>query len=282
MTTLEATDVHVFYGTGHRKIHALRGVSVSVSSSRSLGIAGESGSGKSTLGRLLVGMNQPDSGSVSIDGRSLTSLPRRGAGSLPRRIQMIFQDPGSSLNPRMTVHDTIAEALRVNQISVVSGEETRRLLQIVGLDSDAGRKFPFQFSGGQKQRIAIARALASRPDVLICDEPTSALDVSVQAAILDLLRSLRLETGLALAVITHNLDVVHYLCDDVAIVRNGEVVEFGSTERVFAQPTDPYTRKLLDAVPAFPYEPFSALSPREQDQARNIPHLKQQLVELGL
>lgn len=281
MTILRAQEVHVVYGHGTRKVHALRGVSVSVSSARSLGIAGESGSGKSTLGRLLVGMSKPDSGSVAIDEIQVGSLPRHGAGSLPRRVQMIFQDPGSSLNQRMTIRETLSEALKIHEIDVDVRAETRRLLQVVGLDSDAQDRYPFQFSGGQKQRIAIARALAVRPEVLICDEPTSALDVSVQAAILQLLRSIRLETGLALAVITHNLDVVRFLCDDVVIVHEGEVVESGPTDAVFSQPGDPYTRTLLDAVPTFSYEPFSALRYEEQRNARDIVLLRRQLADLG-
>lgn len=270
MSELRADGVRVTYGHGARRVEALKGVSVAFTSERSIGIAGESGSGKSTLGRLLVGMNAPDSGSVTLDGISLATVPRRGAGALSRRVQMVFQDPGSSLNPRMTVGEALQEAMRVNAIDVDPIAETRRLIDIVGLDSDAASRYPFQFSGGQRQRIAIARALAVRPNVIVCDEPTSALDVSVQAAILRLLRELRYEKNLALAVITHNLDVVRYLCDDVVILRHGEVVEHGATADVFSAPTDAYTRALLDAVPAFRYEPFSALPEPERWKAQDL------------
>lgn len=270
MTDMLADDVSVTYGRGARAVKALDGVSVAFSAERSLGIAGESGSGKSTLGRLLIGMNAPDSGRVLIDGAPLSELPPTGPGSRPRAVQMVFQDPGSSLNARMTVGETIREALQANRIEVDPVAEARRLLDAVGLESDAENRYPFQFSGGQRQRVAIARALSVRPRVLVCDEPTSALDVSVQAAILDLLRSVRREWGLALAVITHNLDVVRYLCDDVVILKSGQVVEHGETTSVFASPRDPYTRALLDAVPRFRFEPFSGLSPAERENARDI------------
>jgi ABC-type glutathione transport system ATPase component len=277
VTTLEASSVHVYYGHGGQRVHALRGVDVRVTSQRSLGIAGESGSGKSTLGRLLLGMSVPDSGVVRIDGTSLAEVPRRGRDSIHRRIQMVWQDPASSLNQRMTVGATLREALTVNGIEADPQAETARLLDMVELESEAADRYPFQFSGGQRQRIAIARALAVRPEVLVCDEPTSALDVSVQAAILELLRQIRLETNLALAVITHNLDVVRYLCDDVVIIREGEVVEEGPTTSVFDSPADNYTRALLDAVPTFAFEPFAALDPTVKRRARDELTLKEAL-----
>lgn len=252
---LSGSNIHVVYGHGSTRVQAVRGVSVSISTDRSLGLAGESGSGKSTLARTLVGMNPPTDGSVGWNGTPLSSLPARGAGSRPRIVQMVFQDPMSSLNPRMTVGEAIREALRVNEIPGDHRNETVRLLSIVGMDAADVDKYAFQFSGGQRQRIAIARALAVRPEVLVCDEATSALDVSVQASVLNLLRDIRRESGLALAVVSHNLDVLRYLCDDIAVMRQGVVVENRPAEDLFRDPQDPYTRMLLDAVPRFAVTP---------------------------
>lgn len=259
MTQLVATGVEIFYGHGHHRVHALRGIDVMVDAKRSLGIAGESGSGKSTLARALLGMVKPDRGTVTINGQALHALPKRGQDMRSRQIQMVFQDPTSSLNPRATVGSTLTEALAVNEIKVDSKPEVRRLLGLVGLPTAFEGRYPFQLSGGQKQRVALARALACRPSVLICDEPTSALDVSVQAAMLELLAAVRDEQGLALVIITHNLDVVRALCDDVVVMNKGRIVEQGTTAQVFENPTDEYTQTLLAAVPRLRYEPFSAL-----------------------
>jgi ABC-type dipeptide/oligopeptide/nickel transport system ATPase subunit len=259
MTQLAATGVEVFYGHGRRRVQALHGVDIHVDEHRSLGIAGESGSGKTTLARAMLGMIKPDKGSVTIDGAVLQELPKRGSRSRSRQIQMVFQDPTSSLNPRATIGATLSEAFTVNDIEVDRKTEVRRLLELVGLREDFADRYPFQLSGGQKQRIAIARALACRPSVLICDEPTSALDVSVQADMLDLLATVRREERLALVVITHNLDVVRALCDDVAVMNQGRIVEQGPTVEIFESPADPYTRTLLSAVPRLRFRPFSFL-----------------------
>ena len=252
---LVGEDLHVVYGHGSSAVHAVRGVSISVSTERSLGLAGESGSGKSTVARALVGMNPPTEGTVLWNGVPLSKLPSRGPGSRPRIVQMVFQDPMSSLNPRMTVGDAIREALKVNDIPGDHRTEVVRLLKTVGMDASAVEKYPFQFSGGQRQRVAIARALAVRPEVLVCDEATSALDVSVQASVLNLLRDIRRDSGLALAVVSHNLDVLRYLCDDIAVMREGLVVENRPAEELFRDPRDPYTRMLLAAVPRFAVAP---------------------------
>ncbi|MBP2329235.1 peptide/nickel transport system ATP-binding protein [Kibdelosporangium banguiense] len=252
MSELAATGLSVRYGSGRRAHMALCDVTVALNRGESLGLAGESGSGKSTLGKALVGLLDPYAGEVSWAGKPLSALPRRGPGSRSRTLQLVFQDPNSSLNQRMTVGATIAEALVVNQIEADVPVEVARLLEVVGLDPrDAGR-YPYQFSGGQRQRIALARALAVRPEVMICDEITSSLDVSVQAQILNLLRDIHRETGMGLIVISHNLDVVHYLCRTVCVLRNGEIVEHGQTEQVFTDPRDEYTRELLAAVPRLP------------------------------
>lgn len=252
---LVADNVNIIYGHGRNQLHAVKDVSVRITAARSLGVAGESGSGKSTLARTLVGMLQPASGMVSWAGKPLKDLAERGPGSRARVIQMVFQDPMSSLNPRMTAGDAIREVLQVNDIPGDHRDETLRLLKTVDLDGSAVDKYPFQFSGGQRQRIALARAMAVRPEVLVCDEMTSALDVSVQAAVLNLLRDIRNETGLALCVVTHNLDVLRYLCDDIVIMREGAVVETAPAEHLFNNPQDPYTRMLLDAVPRFAVTP---------------------------
>lgn len=254
-TELVANDVEIVYGHGRNRLQAVKGVSVTITPERSVGIAGESGSGKSTLARALVGMLTPVSGTVTFNGTPILDMPARGPGSRARAVQMVFQDPMSSLNPRMTAGEAIREALMVNDIPGDHRVETIRLLGTVGMDQSAVEKYPFQFSGGQRQRIALARAMAVRPDVLVCDEMTSALDVSVQAAVLNLLRDIRAETGLGLCVVTHNLDVLRYLCDDIVIMKSGEVVESGAAETLFTDPQQDYTRMLIAAVPRFAVTP---------------------------
>lgn len=252
---LIADDVHVIYGHGARQLHAVRGVSVRFSSSRALGIAGESGSGKSTLAKAIVGLLEPSAGTVAWNGKSIHAMPLRGTGSRARVVQMVFQDPMSSLNPRMTVGEAIREVLHVTDAPGNHRTEVTRLLRIVDLEAQDVDKYPFQFSGGQRQRIAIARALAARPQILVADEATSALDVSVQAAVLNLLRDIRKETGLALAAVSHNLDVLRYLCEDIVVMRDGRVVEAAPREELFDHPQDPYTQMLLEAVPRFSVTP---------------------------
>lgn len=264
MTRIEARGIKVTYGHGRHTVDALKGVDIDFDDVRSLGIAGESGSGKSTLAKVLLGMVSPNEGHVLIDGQPMESLPKKGPGSRSRQVQMVFQDPTSSLNPRTNVGSTLAEAMIVNDIDCDRSKEVRRLLGLVGLEDAFASRYPYQLSGGQKQRVAIARALACRPSVLVCDEPTSALDVSVQGAMLELLAKVRDEENLALAVITHNLDVVRALCDDVVVLNAGDIVERGATDGVFGNPQHPYTRTLLDAVPRLRYQPFSA-------QPRSLP-----------
>ena len=265
MPVLEATDVHIVYGHGTRAHHAVQGVGFRLPESGTLGIAGESGSGKSSLAKAMVGLVEPAAGTISWDGVPLEMMPKRGVGSRSRTLQMVFQDPTSSLNQRMTAGDTIDEALAVNGFQGDRRGEVRRLLDLVGIGAQARDKYPFQFSGGQRQRIALARALAPRPSVLVCDEMTSALDVSVQAAILNLVRSICDETGLGLIVISHNLDVIHYLCDDLMIMKDGHVIETGPTAEVLAAPSTDYARQLLAAVPRFAVTPGVYRSSSEAD-----------------
>lgn len=255
---LSAKDIAVYFSVGsvlaarirheQRLLRAVDGVDLDLARGEALALVGESGSGKSTFALALAGLRPIDRGEVRLDGRVLPS--RRSRADL-RRIQMVFQDPYSSLNPRLTVGGMLRELLNVHHI-VPGGqaeEYSKQLLSLVGLGEDALRAFPRQFSGGQRQRVAIARALALRPDILVADEPVSALDVSVQATILNLLRDLRGELGLTLLLISHNLAVVRHLCDRVAVMYLGRIVEVAPTERLFSDPRHPYTRGLLAAIP---------------------------------
>lgn len=231
-----------------RALTALDGVSVEVYQGEVLAVVGESGSGKSTLAKLLVGSEVATSGDVVFEGNPLS--PKRDFVEA-RRIQMVFQDPYSSLNPRLTIGSVLTELIRYHRI-VPRDEvkaEASRLLKLVGLDDDALDAYPSQFSGGQRQRVAIARALAVRPDVLIADEPVSALDVSVQATILELLADLRDQLGLSVLFIAHNLAVVQHLSQRVAVMYLGRIVEIAPAEKLFANPSHPYTRALIASIP---------------------------------
>ena len=231
-----------------RMLRAVDGVDLDIGRGEALALVGESGSGKSTLALALAGLHPADRGEIRFDGRL---LPGHRSKADQRRIQMVFQDPYSSLNPRLTVGGMLAELLRVHHIvprSEVTSYSTE-LLGLVGLGAESLPAYPRQFSGGQRQRVAIARALALRPDILIADEPVSSLDVSVQATILNLLRDLRIELGLTLLLISHNLAVVRHLCDRVAVMYLGRIVEVAPTETLFRSPQHPYTRGLLAAIP---------------------------------
>jgi oligopeptide/dipeptide ABC transporter ATP-binding protein len=256
---LEATGLSVSFSLGSalaarmrkesRVLHAVDGVDMRIERGEALALVGESGSGKSTLARALTGLLQPDGGQIKLDGKPLRS--RRRSRSDQRKIQMVFQDPYSSLNPRLTVGGMLHELLRVHRIVPRSEVRTysRELLSLVGLGEDALHAYPRQFSGGQRQRVAIARALALRPELLVADEPVSALDVSVQATILNLLQDLRSELGLTLLLISHNLAVVRHLCDRVAVMYLGRIIEVAPTETLFDSPQHPYTIGLLAAIP---------------------------------
>lgn len=236
-------------------ITALDKVSFAVRDGESFGLVGESGSGKSTIARVIAGLFLADSGSVTIRGQDMLGAPKSDAVKAVRRdVQMIFQDPYSSLNARMRVRDIVAEPIRFHRSST-SEDETRQivsdLLEHVGLPRAAELKYPHEFSGGQRQRISIARALASRPRILICDEPTSALDVSVQATILNLLKDLQAELGLTMLFISHDLPVIRQMCDRVAVMRHGKICEIAETNTLFDSPQHEYSRHLLDLMPSF-------------------------------
>src|SRR5690625_2220904 len=255
---LEVKNVskHFEIGSGLLKgskqyLKAVNDISFAVNSDETLGIVGESGSGKSTLASLIMALHSPTEGSIYFDGVNLNEISRSALRKKRADIQMVFQDPYSSLNPRMKVFDIIAEPLKTHGIA--SGKElTKRVYQLledVGLDASHANRFPHEFSGGQRQRIGIARALSLRPKLVICDEPVSALDVSVQAQILNLLKQLQREYGLTYIFIAHGLPSVKYVSDRIAVMYLGKIVELTTKDKLFASPNHPYTEGLLNSVP---------------------------------
>jgi peptide/nickel transport system ATP-binding protein len=233
-------------------VHAVDGVSFSIEKGKTLALVGESGCGKSTVARLLVGLYGPTRGHVKFDGQDTKSLDATQLRTLRRRMQMIFQDPYASLNPRWKVQDIVAEPLQEHGlVTDVAGLKAKvgELLSSVGLAPADAEKFPHQFSGGQRQRISIARALATQPEFLVCDEPTSALDVSVQAQVLNIMKDLQRQRGLTYLFISHNLAVVRHVSDQVGVMYLGRLVELADKAELFRHPRHPYTRMLLDAIP---------------------------------
>jgi oligopeptide/dipeptide ABC transporter ATP-binding protein len=242
-----AVSVGRFGGT--RPLHALDNVSFSINAGECLGLVGESGCGKSTLGRTILQLLTPTSGAVFFKGQDLSTGDKKTIRTLRRDVQVVFQDPYSSLNPRMRVRDIIAEPLMNQKLPRREiDERVQQVIQDVGLRADYLGRYPHAFSGGQRQRIGIARALVQRPKLLICDEAVSALDVSVQAQILNLLQEIREEYELTILFISHNLSVVRHIADRVAVMYLGQVVEIGGNEQIFTDPQHPYTRSLISAV----------------------------------
>lgn len=234
-----------------RKVHALNGVSLGVKAGETLALVGESGCGKSTLGRLMVGLDRADGGRILLDGEDLTALSTKQLRARRSSMQMIFQDPVTSLDPRWTIESIVREPL--DNFAVGTPAERRAkviaLLERVGLRADQAQRFPHELSGGQRQRVGIARALALSPRVIVADEPVSALDVSVRAQVVNLLSDLRDDMGLALLFISHDIGLVAHISDRIAVMYLGEIVEIGETAQVLGNPQHPYTRGLLDAVP---------------------------------
>jgi peptide/nickel transport system ATP-binding protein len=240
-------------GRGRKILKAVDGISFSIERGQTFALVGESGCGKSTLARLVVGLYRPSAGRISIDGQDLAGLRTRAQmAPVRRRVQMIFQDPYASLNPRWRVRDIVAEPIRTHRLlpdEAAIGTRVAELLGQVSLGPEDGEKFPHAFSGGQRQRISIARALASEPEFLVLDEPTSALDVSVQAQILNLMKDLQRRLGLTYLFISHNLAVIYHVSDRVGVMYLGRLVELAATAELFSRPRHPYTRLLLDTVP---------------------------------
>jgi peptide/nickel transport system ATP-binding protein len=231
-------------------VQAVDDVSFRIEPGQTLGLVGESGSGKSTVARLVMGLQDLDDGTVSLAGQDLASLPERQQRAARLRMQMVFQNPYGSLLPHYTAGANVREALRLQKIGDDQERQAKavRMLEMVGLSAEDAERYPQQFSGGQQQRIAIARALITDPQILVCDEPTSALDTSIQAQVLDLLRSLQAELGFSVLLISHNLAVVQSMADSVAVMKSGHLVEIGTTDQIYGDPQDPYTRCLLEAV----------------------------------
>lgn len=237
--------------SGKKRLTAVDGISIAAATGETVGIAGESGCGKSTLGRMLAGLLAPDSGTLLYRGREVTSLSREEAFEFRRSCQMVFQDPFSSLNPRMRIGDTVAEPMLI--AGCTSGTQLRQktleLLEKVGLGAEHAQRFPDEFSGGQRQRIGIARALAASPSLLVADEPVSSLDISIQAQIINLLMDMKRDFGLTLVIISHNLSVLRHMCDRIDVMYLGAVVESAPADELFTAFRHPYTEALIAAIP---------------------------------
>ncbi len=251
MPLLAANDLTKIYGHGDQAARVVDRVSFSLSRGETLGLVGESGSGKSTIARMVLGLIEPTSGTVVFDGQPVTGIPQSQLRPLRRRMQPVFQDPYAALNPRMTVEQVVAEPMIIHE-RAGRAERRRRcqeLLRQVGLDDSALRRYPHEFSGGQRQRINIARALALQPELLVLDEPVSALDVSVGAQIVNLLRDLQREFALTYLFISHSMPLVRYLATNIAVLKSGKLVEFGTRDQVCDSPREDYTRNLVAATP---------------------------------
>ena len=241
-----------WFGRAGRFVRAVDGVNIRVRRGETMGLVGESGCGKSTLGRLMLRLLDPTFGRVIYDGQDITTTSQRDLRPLRRRMQIIFQDPYSSLNPRMTVREVVGEAIRVHKLAKTRADEEARivtLLEKVGMRPDAMDRYPHEFSGGQRQRIGIARALAVEPEFIVCDEPISALDVSIQAQIVNLLIELQETMGLSYLFVSHDLKVVEHVSNRVAVMYLGKIVEQATAEQLYAEARHPYTRALLAAAP---------------------------------
>lgn len=250
---LEIQGLSKFFHVGNNRIlKAVNDISFSVQKGETLGLVGESGCGKSTAGRTITRLYEPTAGSIRLDGTDVTKLSGSKLKAFRRKMQMIFQDPYASLNPRMTILDIIGEALDIHGLAKSRAERKRRveeLLEMVGLNAEHASRYPHEFSGGQRQRIGITRALAVQPQFIVCDEPISALDVSIQAQIINLLIDLQKKMGLTYLFVAHDLSMVKYMSDRVAVMYLGKIVELASSEDLYANPQHPYTKALLSAIP---------------------------------
>ena len=249
---LEVKNLKKYFDTPNGVLHAVDDVSFRLEKGKTLGVVGESGCGKSTTGRAILRLHEPTSGEVIFEGRDITKLSSQEMRGLRSDMQIIFQDPFASLNPRKTVSEIIAEPLRLHKVYKNKQDQEKRvleLMELVGLSERLTNTYPHELDGGRRQRIGIARALAMNPKFIVCDEPVSALDVSIQAQILNLLKKLQKELGLTYIFITHDLSVVNYFSDEIMVMYLGKVVEHAPAEQLFAHPTHPYTKALLSAIP---------------------------------
>jgi peptide/nickel transport system ATP-binding protein len=248
---LEVKNLKKYFKTGAGWLHAVDGISFTIDEGKTLGVVGESGCGKTTLGRVILHLLEPTGGQIIVEGEDMTNPTKKELIAMREKMQIIFQDPYSSLNPRMSVSEIIMEPL-VRQGRLTKAQmraETARLMDVVGLAERFGNSYPHELDGGRRQRIGIARALALNPKFIVCDEPVSALDVSIQAQIINLLLDLQEERGLAYMFVTHDLSVVKYISDDIMVMYLGQMVEKASSDELFQNPLHPYTKALLSAIP---------------------------------
>ena len=252
MALLEVTDLRKYFKTSKGNLHAVDDVSFKIEEGKTLGVVGESGCGKSTTGRAVLRLLEPTAGKVVFDGTDVTALDKEALRQMRRKMQIVFQDPYSSINPRMSVSEIIAEPMKLHKMYATKAEveaHTQELMKTVGLAERLTNSYPHELDGGRRQRIGIARALALDPKFIVCAEPVSALDVSIQAQILNLLQELQEQRGLTYIFITHDLSVVNYFSDDIAVMYLGRLIEKAPSEKLFANPSHPYTQALLSAIP---------------------------------
>ena len=273
MSLLQVEALHTHFRTASGLLRAVDGVSLQIARGESVGLVGESGCGKSTLGKAMLGLAPVTSGSVRFDGAEMAGLTDRALAPFRRRMQMIFQDPFGSLNPRHQIGEILAAPLAVHGLADRDGRRERvaRMIEAVGLPADAVRRYPHEFSGGQRQRIGIARALILQPELVICDEPVSALDLSIQAQILNLMVRLKDAFGLSYLFISHDLSVVRFFADRVLVMYLGRIVESADVEELWARPLHPYTRALIEAVPDPSRRRHAAPLPGDLPSPQNIP-----------